>query len=169
MCFDLPPLTHSMIFHIQYTLQSSFSNIHYDLPPQHCSIFLKHTSQYSSSTHQNHYDLTNHTKPCSSTSFQHCDPPSPCDPSSVNQKKQMEGVARQHGMWNVGVVYISPCHWSVSKMKVCDSWARSQWEQAQPLTQTSPTKGEMVPALPGYLCEVLKAMFHVLLHRVLSS
>jgi hypothetical protein len=117
---DLPPPTHTTIYLLQYSLWFP--------PPTRCTIFLKHTPQYSSSTHHNRDNLTKLTTPCSLTSCQCCDPPSPCDPSSVSQKKQIEGVARQHGMWNVGVVCISPCHWSVSKMKVCDWWARSQGE-----------------------------------------
>jgi hypothetical protein len=117
---DLPCLKHTLIFLLQHTIWSS-SKI----------IFFQHSPQS--------LGYTKLTTSCSSTSCQCCDPPSPCDASSVNQKKQMEGVAMQHGMNNVGVVYISPCHWSVSKMKVCDWWARSQWQQVQPLPQHSPT------------------------------
>jgi hypothetical protein len=102
-------------------------------------LFLLNTPQYSTSTHHNHDNLIKLTTSPSSTSYQHYDPLFPNDHCSVNQKKQMEGFARPHGMWNVGVDYIRPCHWSVNRMKVCDWWARSQCEQVHLLLQLSPT------------------------------
>jgi hypothetical protein len=147
--FDISPPTHNITFHLQPTPQSTSSNTHCDfllqytaLPQTHTAIFLQHSSP-SLGSHKAHHIMFLNLLPVLWSSFskwsQQCE-----------QKKQMEWFPRPHGMWNVGIVYISPCHWSVSMMKFFDWWARSQWEQVQPLPQPSPThKVWGGAALPG--------------------